>query len=109
MIVEEHQQNGLKESRVELYYEKKDNQIEAILKYIDEWQQIIGREEDGLVILSPQEVYYFEAVDKKCFAYLKDNVYQVNDTLREIESKLGHCGFALNDPPKMVHRSTHNL
>ena len=45
MIVEEHQQNGLKESRVELYYEKKDNQIEAILKYIDEWQQIIGREE----------------------------------------------------------------
>lgn len=94
MEVFEHQETGLKENRVELYYNKKDQEILGILDYIDGWQQIIGKDGIETIVITPEEIYYFEAVEKKCFAYLEEQVYQVAYTLQQIEAKLGRLGFA---------------
>lgn len=93
MKVLEYRQKGLKENRVEVYYDQMDPQIQEILQFVNEWQQILGKEGNDTVVISPQEIYYFEAVDKRCFVYLKQKVYQVNNTLQELEGKLERSGF----------------
>lgn len=94
MEIFEHQEANLKENRVDIYYNKKDKEILALLDFLEGWQQIVGKEDLNSIVLSPHEIYYFETVDKKCFAYLEEKVYQVSSNLQEIEAKLGRIGFA---------------
>ncbi len=49
--------------------------------------QITGYLEDKIVKLLPGEIYYFESVDNKVFAYTVDGVYEVRKKLYEIEKE----------------------
>lgn len=41
-----------------------------------------------------QDVYYFEALDEKVFAYTKDKVYEIKNRLYEVEEAYGTYHFA---------------
>ena len=49
--------------------------------------QITGYLEDKIVKLLPGDIYYFESVDNKVFAYTVDGVYEVRKKLYEIEKE----------------------
>ena len=48
---------------------------------------------DKLFQILPQEIYYFEAVDNKVFAYMAKEVYETKLKLYEIEQRLQNTDF----------------
>lgn len=68
-----------------------DEQVLNLLAALkNENAQIIGYLEDKIVKLLPKEIYYFESVDNKVFAYTKDEVYEVRKKLYELEQEFGY-------------------
>lgn len=59
----------------------------------NEQDQLIGYLDDKIVKLVPKEIYYFEAVDNKTFAYTALGVYEVHKKLYEIEREYTHTDF----------------
>ena len=50
--------------------------------------KIAGHNEDGIHLLEPDEIYYFETVDNKVFACCKKEVYEVREKLYTLEVML---------------------
>lgn len=49
--------------------------------------------ENGITMLLPKDIYYFESVDNKVFAYCEKQVYEVRKKLYELESELSGTDF----------------
>ena len=49
--------------------------------------KLSGYSEDGISLLSSKDIFYFEAVDNKVFAYTKDKVFEIKLKLYEVEEK----------------------
>ena len=56
-------------------------------------EKIPAQDDDKTVQLNIVDIYYFESVDKRTFAYCRNNVYRVSDRLYQIKEKLGRYGF----------------
>ncbi len=54
---------------------------------------ITGRIDDVIHKIQPSEIYYFEVVDEKVFAYTEHAVYEVKSRLYELEKSLSGYGF----------------
>lgn len=86
MKVKEYHQPDLLEDRIDLYYRNKNKEINDILQYLRKHRyRLIGKSENRDIVFSLDEVYYFESVDKKIFAYLKDQVVRIDTCLQDIE------------------------
>ena len=84
---------SLSQNRADVYYNEKDKEVSALLTFLEESQKLIGRKDGIEKRLLLQEIYYFEAVEKKCFAYLEKQVYQVEGNLQTLEEQYGNLGF----------------
>ena len=51
-------------------------------------QKLTGYSDSGIHLLEPNEVYYFESVDQKVFAYCESDVYEIKSRLYELENEL---------------------
>lgn len=49
--------------------------------------------EKGITMLLPKDIYYFESVDNKVFAYCEKQVYEVRKKLYELETELAATDF----------------
>ncbi|MCR4646967.1 MAG: LytTR family transcriptional regulator DNA-binding domain-containing protein [Oscillospiraceae bacterium] len=49
--------------------------------------RITGYQEGAMKQLSPKEIFYFESVDNKVFAYCEKEVFEVKEKLYEIEER----------------------
>ena len=56
-------------------------------------KSLTGFAENGMVKLSPKDIFYFEAVDNHVFAYRESSVYEVKLKLYEIEEMYPHSDF----------------
>ena len=50
-------------------------------------------EEGSIVMVEPNSVYYFEAVDDKVFAYCESKVYEIKRKLYELEKQFENTDF----------------
>lgn len=48
---------------------------------------IVGKNEDKLVKLKLEDIFYVEVVDKKTFAYMMKDTYEIQEKLYEVEEK----------------------
>ena len=73
-------------------------ELRRILDFLQKGSPVImGKNENGQCRLLPEQIYYFERVDDRVFAYTKGQEYQVTLTLREAEERLkGHGFFRCN-------------
>ena len=55
--------------------------------------KLTGYVEDKIVKLQPKDIYYFESVDNKVFAYTAKGTYEVHKKLYEIEAEYVHSDF----------------
>lgn len=80
------------EDGVRIQYSKMTPELlEALQILRREGSVIAGRSNERQYLLNPQDIYYFECVDEKLFAYTKDREVQVSMTLAEVEESL--CGY----------------
>ncbi len=93
MIVNKFQMENIEESRVDIYYKDFDAEIAGLLDYLSDDKKIIGKNERGQAVLNARDIYYFEIVDRKCFAYLSACVYSIDCSLRDILDRFGSMGY----------------
>lgn len=47
--------------------------------------KFVGHDEHGIGMITASDIYYFESVDKKVFAYCSQSVYEVKEKLYQVE------------------------
>ena len=71
-----------------------DNSITKIINMINTFYiQIHGKKDGITTILTTDDIYYFEAVENRVFAYTKKQVYEVNSKLQELADLLNTTMF----------------
>lgn len=75
------------EAEAVIYCHKRTEEISGIENYIRGLGiRLLGACGEQSCHLKPEEIYYFEAVDGKTFAYLKEKVWQVGKSLENLEN-----------------------
>lgn len=65
---------------------KVNEHVHEIVNFIKSKNEMLtGYEEAQIYQISLRDVYYFEGVDSKVYAYLKDSVYEMKKKLYELE------------------------
>lgn len=65
---------------------KVNEEILEIVSFIKSKSELLtGYEEDQIFQVSLRDIYYFEGVDNKVYAYLKNHVYEIKNKLYELE------------------------
>lgn len=82
------------EDEIIIYCKQMNPDIEQIRKVLQDLDETIqGTDEGKSCQLKPREILYFEVVDNKTFAYTKDQVWQVQKSLENLEEELAQYGF----------------
>lgn len=88
-----------------------DRVLELLRALRNEQFKLSAYSETGITLLDPKEVYYFEAVDNKVFAYCEKQVYEVRKKLYELEDAFAGTDFlrisksTIVDLSKVMHLS----
>lgn len=93
MQVHYHKDNEIMENRVEMYYNRQDEEIENLMSFLEKEQVLLGCKEKHTKRIYPNEIFYLEIVDRHCFAYLEEEVYQLELSLRSFLEKYQKQGF----------------
>ena len=62
-----------------------DDKLMRLIYALREDERLTGYLEDKIVKLSLKDIYYFEAVDNKIFAYVSEETYEIHRKLYELE------------------------
>ena len=82
------------EEEILIRYRQMTPRLQQIIEYLQREQvAVIGRRNGMSYQLLPEEIYYFERVDERIFAYTEKAEYQVMLTLAEAEEALQEYGF----------------
>jgi DNA-binding LytR/AlgR family response regulator len=85
--------------------------LELIRTLKNEKAKLSAYTADGITMLDLEDVYYFESVDNKVFAYCAKQVYEIRRKLYELEADYEGTDFlrisksAIVDLSKIVHLS----
>ena len=71
-----------------------DNRVLSLIQNLKgEKSKLTAYADDGITILDTKDVYYFEAVDNRVFAYCEKQVYEIRKKLYELENELTGTDF----------------
>lgn len=65
-----------------------DDMVKIINRLKQGGAKLTAYKDGGMFFVEPEEVFYFESVDQKVFAYCKSEVYQVKSKLYELLDEL---------------------
>jgi len=85
---------GLQEPEIEIKYSEIDNEIDSLVRYIQNNDSYIYGEENGRKCkLRASTIYYIESVDKQTFIYTDKNVYHSSLRLYQLAGQLKRLDF----------------
>lgn len=93
MKVNKYQDSHLAEEHIDVFYKEITGEIQGIFNYLSARQTLIGRNGELQTVINPNDIFYCEAVDKKIFAYLKSEVFQLELSLQNLTDTYSSYGF----------------
>lgn len=93
MKINYYRDETLPEDHVDVYYRKKNAQVTNLMTFLESEQALYGRNEGEQRRLYLSEIYYVEVVERHCFAYLKDGIWEIDETLRSFLTRYQESGF----------------
>lgn len=88
------QDNEFEEDYVEIHCREVDQNIEKLKSQIENFGLYISGKLDGqLYQISLNNVFYFEAVENRVFAYTEKYVFEVNYKIQELNDHFAHTSF----------------
>ena len=86
--------SNLEETEIFIKCKKIDDKIHKISNYIrTSYITINGKLDGETYVLNLDDIFYFEAVENRVFAYVEKNVYEVNYKLQELTKILARTSF----------------
>lgn len=70
-----------------------DGLLDLIYRIKQGNEKLTAYSDEGITRLSPKEIFYFEAVDNKVFAYCEKEVYEVKKKIYELEADYAKTDF----------------
>lgn len=84
----------IEETEIIIRCQKVDNKINRISNYLrTNYITIVGKLEGENYVLNLDDIYYFEAVENRVFAYVEKEVYEVNYKLQKLTELLERTSF----------------
>jgi len=75
-------------------YPEWNESVDNLIKKIGRMDiSFVGKTEDREVSISISDIYYIENVERKLFLYTKDEVFRLDGTMPEIESRIYDTGL----------------
>ena len=65
--------------------------------------QLTAKKDDEIHLLDTAQIIYIESVDRKCFIYTSDDVYESDFRLYELEQQLEEYGFFRVSKSLLIH------
>ena len=93
MQIQYYEKTDLEESRVDIFYNEYNEEIESLAAFLEKEQVLLGTKEKQTCKFTVSEVYYLEIVDRRCFAYLDKEVYQLELNLKSFLERYERIGF----------------
>ncbi len=82
--------DDLEELEIVLKCKEMNEEVIKILTSLRSFERkVMGTLNGKTYLLSPDDIFYFESVDKKNFAYTKEHVYEVSMRLYQVEEMFG--------------------
>lgn len=92
------------EERIDIFYHEMTPVLQkaaAVLK--NEKPVLTGIVEGEKELLDLEEIYYFDTVDRRSFAYTKDKTYQLSKSISALEEELSVYGFVRINKANLVN------
>lgn len=83
----------LRENYLEIHYSNLDKETQDMIAYLESKNVLMGRKESESRLIQPEEIYYCEIVDRKCYAYLKEEVWNLEEGLAKLTERYEMQGF----------------
>lgn len=83
----------LRENYLEIHYANLNRETQEIISYLESKNVLMGKNETESRLIKPDEIYYCEIVDRKCYAYLKKEVWKLEEGLTELTERYEMHGF----------------
>lgn len=83
----------LHENYLEIHYGNLNKETQDIIAYLESKNNLIGKSGAESRLIKPDEIYYIETVDRRCYAYLKKEVWQLEEGLAELTDRYEMHGF----------------
>jgi DNA-binding LytR/AlgR family response regulator len=94
MRIEIIEEPTIEEIEIQIKCKEKNEYVKQLAATIFEEQVILnGRIENEFTQIYSKDIYYFESVDNRTYIYCKDNVYESDMKLYELEEKLAGTKF----------------
>lgn len=74
MKINKFHDKSLKENRIDIYYNNVDSKLKYLFNFLEKCNSIEGFANNTKKMISLNDIFYFEVVDRKCFAYLEKEV-----------------------------------
>ena len=79
------------EPEVVIYCDEENSRTRALVDFIHAMElRLVGVDGSSSCPLRPEDIFYFETVDGRVFAYLESRVWQIAKSLEALEKDLGN-------------------
>ena len=72
-----------------------DDMVKLVNRFKQENNKLTVYREGDIFFVEPEEIFYFESVDQKVFAYCEEAVYEVKSRLYELMEELPERGKSM--------------
>lgn len=83
----------VRENRVDIYCRVRDREMDNLIEFLKEDFCLYGKEGGAMRQIYLNEIYYVEVVERRCFAYLEQAVYELNCSLKVFLEQYEERGF----------------
>ncbi len=63
------------------------------MNYLESYTSILGKKEEEIKPISIGEIFYLEVIERRCYAYLEKEVYQIDYNLKSFQEGFSNNGF----------------
>lgn len=92
------------DEHIDIYYSKMKPVIQKVIDTVQsEKPELIGNMDGEKTFLQVDSIYYIDIVDKRVYAYTKDNVYQLQKSLAQLEGILSDYGYVRINKSNIVN------
>lgn len=93
MKVNYYEDKMIEENRVDVFYSEMDSEIIGIMNYLESYEIILGKNKELTKKILPNDIFYLETVERRCYAYLESEIYQVDLNLKSFQERFPGYGF----------------